>query len=97
MIEIPSKIEIKLVIAAMKPWKAPKLGVLYSNYWNVILDVINVVRGFFILERLPSTFNTFNIVLIPKKDNPKGLNDFRPYQPLQLCLQNHFEDLSEQA
>jgi hypothetical protein len=58
-------------------------------------DVTRVVRGFFALGKMPKGVNETAIVLLPKKEAPECLNDFRPislcnviYKVVSKCLVN---------
>ena len=45
-------------------------------------DLLRVVEDTRISRRIPASFNSTFIALIPKVDNPVTLNDFRP---ISLC------------
>ncbi|GJW97147.1 RNA-directed DNA polymerase, eukaryota, partial [Tanacetum coccineum] len=51
----------------------------YRRFWNLIeCDVVNVVKWFFLHERIPSGGNSSFITLIPKASNANIVKDFRP-------------------
>ena len=41
-------------------------------------DLLRVMEDTIIIERIPASFNSTFIALVPKVDNPVSLNDFRP-------------------
>jgi hypothetical protein len=71
----------------MGPVKAPKpdgfLARFFQRNWEFMkMDVIKGVKSFFETRVMPRTVNKTAIVLIPKKDLPEGLKDYRP---ISLC------------
>jgi hypothetical protein len=65
-------------------------------------DVVTVVKNFFATGVMPSGVNDTVIVLLPKKDEPEELKDFRPislcnvvYKVVSMCLVNRLRHLLE--
>jgi hypothetical protein len=57
---------------------------LFQQNWDVMRhDVIIGVKWFFMSGKMHEGVNDTSIVLIPKKDDPELLNDFRP---ISLCI-----------
>jgi hypothetical protein len=55
----------------------------FQRNWDVVKqDVIKAVQKFFDMGQMPPGVNDTFIVLIPKKDEPELLKDFRP---ISLC------------
>lgn len=51
----------------------------YKRFWSVIhKDLMEMIRDFFSSNKLPPGVNSSFIVLIPKKDSPKVVADYRP-------------------
>lgn len=51
----------------------------FKNVWSTVgEDVIETVKEFFTTGGLLKQFNTTTLTIIPKVQNPVGLNDFRP-------------------
>ncbi|XP_060962306.1 uncharacterized protein LOC133032394 [Cannabis sativa] len=83
----PSSDEIKKTLFAMNNLKAPGpdgMSVLfYKHYWESVGDdFCAAVHDFFVSGRMHRGSNATNIVLIPKVQNPKRTNHFRP---ISLC------------
>uniref|UniRef100_A0A803NKB3 Reverse transcriptase domain-containing protein n=1 Tax=Cannabis sativa TaxID=3483 RepID=A0A803NKB3_CANSA len=83
----PSSDEIKKTLFAMNSHKAPGpdgMSVLfYKHYWESIgADFCDAIQDFFVSGRMHRWINATNIVLIPKVQNPKRTNHFRP---ISLC------------
>lgn len=51
--------------------------------WDTIhSDFLNMITDFFTRTKMPHLINNTNLVLIPKKENPSTINDYRP---IALC------------
>ncbi|KAL5569507.1 hypothetical protein UlMin_026082 [Ulmus minor] len=62
---------------AASPDGTPSL--FYKSYWNTMGDdVVATVRNFFITGHLHPYLNQSNIIQVPKGQNPKTTNQFRP-------------------
>jgi hypothetical protein len=66
----------------------------------VKMDVIRAVWNFFDTGQMPPGVNDTTIVLIPKKDEPELLKDFRPislcnviYKVVSKCLVNRLRPI----
>jgi hypothetical protein len=58
-------------------------------------DITKVVHDFFVTGKMPKGVNETAITLIPKKDDPELLKDFRPislcnvvYKVISKCMVN---------
>jgi hypothetical protein len=50
--------------------------------WNIIkVDIMNFLHEFFVSAKLPKAFTASFLTLIPKKDHPQALSEYRP-----ICL-----------
>ncbi|KAA3481798.1 reverse transcriptase [Gossypium australe] len=87
--------EIILAIKSIGPLKAPGMdgfpAIFYHKFWHIVGEKItkfclDVLNG----ERNMEEVNFTNIVLIPKVNSPKQMNQFRP---ISLCnyLSTDFE------
>jgi hypothetical protein len=71
------------------------------DVWDVVkMDVIRAVWNFFDTGQMPPGVNDTTIVLIPKKDEPELLKDFRPislcnviYKVVSKCLVNRLRPI----
>lgn len=54
------------------------LARFFQRNWDLFKDVIRAVKEFFCDDHMPDGVNDTAIVLIPKKDHPELLSDFRP-------------------
>ncbi|KAK1694231.1 hypothetical protein QYE76_010928 [Lolium multiflorum] len=91
--------------AGMRNVKAPEAdgfpARFYQRHWGTLkTDVIRVIKEFFATGHMPELVNEIVIVLIPKKDNPELLSDFRPislcnvlYKVVSKCLVNRLRPL----
>ena len=87
LIRIPSKEEIKLACFAIHPDKAPgpdgfSACFFQSNWDTVGVQVVLEIQSFFLSDVLPSKINNTHIRLIPKKQSPQKMVDYRP---IALC------------
>ncbi|XP_060962265.1 uncharacterized protein LOC115695280 [Cannabis sativa] len=87
LIRKPSHEEIRTTLFAMSSGKAPGpdgMSVLFfKHYWDSVgFDFCEAISNFFITGRMHKGINATNIVLIPKVQNPKRPNHFRP---ISLC------------
>ncbi|CAH9124076.1 unnamed protein product [Cuscuta epithymum] len=55
----------------------------FQHFWNTVgPEVVRFCSELFIKGRVPKEVNITNLVLIPKKENPRGMGDWRP---IALC------------
>uniref|UniRef100_A0A803PFM8 Reverse transcriptase domain-containing protein n=1 Tax=Cannabis sativa TaxID=3483 RepID=A0A803PFM8_CANSA len=83
LLEIPSEEEIKLQVFQMHPLKAPGpdgfSGCFFRRCWEIVkTDVITFVQEFFRTGELSGNVNHTFLCLIPKGENPKTVDRFRP-------------------
>ncbi|CAH9125745.1 unnamed protein product [Cuscuta epithymum] len=79
--------EVKEAVFAMYPDKSPGPDGMspgfFQHFWDVIgPDVVSFCRYAFESGSLPERVNHTHIVLIPKKEHPKVIGDWRP---ISLC------------
>jgi hypothetical protein len=68
----------------------------FQRNWEVLkADVMTAVRSFFQTGRMPEGVNETVIILLPKKDEPEHMRDFRPislcnviYKVVSKCMAN---------
>ncbi|KAF7814696.1 ribonuclease H [Senna tora] len=82
-----TKFEIETALFQMKGSKAPSPDgmppIFFQQFWDTVgTDITGMVASFLTRGHLLRTFNRTNVVLIPKKDNPASLKDYRP---ISLC------------
>ena len=75
--------EIKLAVMECDRNKAPGPDgfnmLCFQKFWKVMMgEVINFVNEFHRNGKLVKGINSSLITLIPKRDNPSGLSDYRP-------------------
>jgi hypothetical protein len=92
--------EIGDALFQIAPLKAPSPdgfpARFFQKTWEVKRqDITRGVQNFFEMGEMPSGINETSIVLIPKKDNPELLKDFKPisicnviYKVVSKCLVN---------
>lgn len=79
--------ELKEVLGSFQKDKSPgpdgwSIEFFLELYEVLGMDLIQVVEDTRISGRIPASFNSTFIALIPKTDNPATLNEFRP---ISLC------------
>ena len=100
-----SEQEISDALFQIGPLKAPGPDGFPARFlqrnWGIIKeDVIRAVQRFFEEGIMPDNVNDTSIVLIPKKNNPEELKDFRPislcnvlFKVVSKCLVNRLRPL----
>lgn len=83
----PSNEEVKDAIFSIYPDSAPGpdglSAIFYQYCWDIIdKEVHQAAISFFSLEEIPDSFLQNFICMIPKKDKPHRLEEFRP---ISLC------------
>ncbi|KAJ0986468.1 hypothetical protein J5N97_004824 [Dioscorea zingiberensis] len=86
-----TKFEIFQTLKSMSRGKAPGPNGLntefFRAFWNRIGNGISEAIGYFFMHgRLPRDWNQTHISLIPKKENPQKVTEFRP---ISLCNVNY--------
>ncbi|CAH9143761.1 unnamed protein product [Cuscuta epithymum] len=79
--------EVKRAVFDMHPDKAPGSDgmnpAFFQAYWDIVgPEVAQLVSGIFESGSLPKELNVTNLVLIPNKDKPENMGDWRP---IALC------------
>jgi hypothetical protein len=87
LMEEVSKAELKEVLHSFQKDKIPghdgwPIEFFLRFYEFLDQDILKVVKDTRLLGRLPISFNSNFIALIPKLDNPSSLDDFIP---ISLC------------
>jgi hypothetical protein len=97
--------EISNALFRIGPLKAPGPdgfpARFFQRHWEVMKhDIIRVVQEFFASSKMPPGVNETSIVLLPKKDEPELLTDFRlislcnvTYKVISKCLVNRLKPL----
>lgn len=80
---IPTSQEVWDAIQNLPPDSAPGpdgfTGHFYRGCWDIVRnDVVEMVQGFFLGDRLYSTVKATMLILIPKVETPAAYSDFRP-------------------
>jgi hypothetical protein len=83
--------EIDRVIKLLPPDKATGPdgfnGLFMKRCWDLIKDdFYNLCRDFFNCEVVLDSLNESFITLVPKSNNPEGVNDFRPISLLNSSI-----------
>ena len=81
--QVPDEAEVLAALKSMGSYKAPgpdgMVALFFKHYWSIAKeDVVSSVRSFFLRGFMLKRLNHTNITLIPKKDNPYMVNQFRP-------------------
>lgn len=84
---VPSSKEIWESICSLSADSAPGLdgftGHFFRGCWNIIqLDMVEMIRGFFMGDYLQQRVTTTSIMLLPKIKKPTTMGDYRP---ISLC------------
>ena len=79
--------EISIAIWSLKAFKAPGPDGLhvgfFQRFWHIVGgSVKEEVKQVFRDRKIPEYLNKTNIVLIPKKQGPESISNFRP---ISLC------------
>ncbi|XP_020096969.1 uncharacterized protein LOC109716078, partial [Ananas comosus] len=83
-------LEIKQALWSMPNGKAPGPDGLqaefFKNYWDIVgLDLCKAIKHFFLHANLPKGWGQTYITLVPKKENPSRVADFRPISLCNVC------------
>jgi hypothetical protein len=83
--------EVDCIIQHMPPEKAPSpdgfSGLFYKKCWNLIKeDFYTLCQDFYNLNVDLRCINSSFITLVPKKDNPERVTDFRPISLLNTSM-----------
>ncbi|XP_061358638.1 uncharacterized protein LOC133302833 [Gastrolobium bilobum] len=84
---VPSREEIRSVVFKMGKFKAPGpdglQAVFFQNHWNTVGEsVCKLIVDIFLDPKKVKDINKSLICLIPKKDSPENMKEFRP---ISLC------------
>ncbi|XP_020114730.1 uncharacterized protein LOC109728671 [Ananas comosus] len=87
LIAPPQLSELRDALFSMKPDKSPGPDGFslrfFQTHWDLVhTDLFSLVQAFFSGKDVPTSINKTSIVLIPKKDHPEHITDFRP---ISLC------------
>ncbi|CAH9117813.1 unnamed protein product [Cuscuta epithymum] len=79
--------EVRSAIFDMHPEKAPRSDgmnpAFFQKYWDIVgPDISRLCSNIFDSGIIPRELNVTNLVLIPKKDKPEDMGDWRP---IALC------------
>jgi hypothetical protein len=97
--------EISDALFQIGPLKAPGPdgfpAQFFQQHWEVMKhDIMRGMQDFFTIGNMPPGVNEMSIVLLPKKDEPELLKDFRPislcnviYKVISKCLVNHLRPI----
>ncbi|XP_059288171.1 uncharacterized protein LOC132041478 [Lycium ferocissimum] len=63
-------------------------GLFFQSCWEIVkLDVVDMVKAFFVGQELPRFITHTNLILIPKKEQVQSFSDLRPIS-LRLISEN---------
>jgi hypothetical protein len=76
----------------------------FQRHWDIMKQYVTQgVQDFFATGKMPPGVNETSIVLLPKKDEPELLKDFRPislcnviYKVISKCMVNHLRPLLQE-
>ena len=86
------EVEIHAALSQINSLKAPTLDGLqasfYQKYWKIIgKSVCKMVKALFYNGHMLKEINRTFITLIPKSDNPKSSNHYKPINLCNVCYQ----------
>lgn len=78
-----SEWEVMMAQFSMHSEKAPRpdglTAIFYQKLWDIVkVDLIHMVNEFLFDGKMANSFNDANICLIPKKEKPNEISQFRP-------------------
>ncbi|XP_060190578.1 uncharacterized protein LOC132619809 [Lycium barbarum] len=84
---LPNEEEVKEAVFALNGESAcgPDgfTGLFFQSCWEIVkLDVVDMVKAFFVGKELPRFITHTNLILIPKKEQVQSFSDLRP---ISLC------------